>query len=172
MANDKGWNPYLAGGLSGLVSILSVWIAGKYLGASTTFVRTSGMIEKLFDPERVAKMEYFIREAPKIDWQWMVVVGIMIGSFIAAATSGSFRMQALPDMWQENFGPSVGKRAAFAFVGGVIAMFGARLADGCPSGHGLSGSLQLAVSGYVALACFFIGGVLAARILYGKGGSR
>jgi hypothetical protein len=105
VANDKGWNPYLAGGLSGLVSILSVWIAGKYLGASTTFVRTSGMIEKLFDPERVAKMEYFIREAPKIDWQWMVVVGIMIGSFIAAATSGSFRMQALPDMWQENLVP-------------------------------------------------------------------
>lgn len=169
MAQDKGWNPYLAGGLSGVVSIFSVWIAGKYLGASTTFVRTSGMIEKIFDPGRVAKLEYFIRELPIIDWQWMMVLGIMIGSFIAAATSGSFRPQALPDMWRQRFGSGVGPRAIAAFAGGIIAMFGARLADGCPSGHGLSGSLQLAVSGYIALACFFIGGVIVARILYGRG---
>ncbi len=172
MAQDKGWNPYLAGGLSGVVSILSVWIAGKYLGASTTFVRTSGMLEKFFDPERIAKMEYFVREAPVIDWQWVMVVGIAIGAFIAAASSGSFRLQAVPDMWRERFGPGVSRRAAYAFVGGIIAMFGARLADGCPSGHGLSGSLQLAVSGYIALACFFIGGIVAARILYGRSDSR
>ena len=55
-----------------------------------------------------------------------------------------------------------------AFVGGVVAMFGARLADGCPSGHGLSGTLQLAASGYVALVCFFIGGMVVARLLYGR----
>ena len=45
---DKGWNPYLAGALTGVVMILSVWFAGKYFGASTTFVRTAGMIEKVF----------------------------------------------------------------------------------------------------------------------------
>jgi uncharacterized membrane protein YedE/YeeE len=168
--NNSGWNPYLAGGLSGVVSILSVWITGKYLGASTTFVKTTGMIEKIFNPEKVAKMSYFVREMPIVDWQWMMVLGIFIGSFIAAISSGSFKLQAVPDMWQEKFGTSVPKRATFGFVGGIIAMFGARLADGCPSGHGLSGSLQLAVSGYIALACFFIGGVIAARILYGKGG--
>lgn len=164
----RGWNPYIAGGLSGIVSILSVWIAGKYLGASTTFVRASGMVEGLFDAEKVARMEYFIREAPKIDWQWMVLLGIMIGAFIAAFTSGSFRWQALPDMWQKRFGTSIKTRAGFAFVGGIVAMFGARLADGCPSGHGLSGSLQLAVSGYIALICFFLGGVIVARLLYGR----
>ena len=63
---DKGWSPYLAGALSGVVSILSIWIAGKYLGASTTFVRTAGLIEKLFGAERVAQMSYFIKETPKI----------------------------------------------------------------------------------------------------------
>jgi uncharacterized membrane protein YedE/YeeE len=172
MKVDRGWNPYLAGGLSGLVSILSVWVAGKYLGASTTFVRTSGMIERIFDPEKIAKMEYFIREVPKVDWQTMVVLGIMIGAFIAAITSGSFRLQALPDMWQQRFGSSIRMRAFVAFIGGIIAMFGARLADGCPSGHGLSGSLQLAVSGYIALIFFFVGGVLMARLLYGKGDIR
>jgi uncharacterized protein len=169
MESKVGWNPYLAGGLSGGVSIFSVWITGKYLGASTTFAKTTGMVEKLFDPARVAKMDYFIRELPVIDWQWMMVLGILIGSMIAAVTSGSFSWQAVPDMWQQKFGPSVGKRAAFAFFGGIIAMFGARLADGCPSGHGLSGSLQLSVSGFIALACFFIGGAIVARILYGGG---
>lgn len=169
MEQDKGWNPYIAGSLSGLVSILSVWLAGKYLGASTTFVRTTGMFEKLFDPDKVAKMDYFIREAPIIDWQWAMVVGIAIGAFIAAASSGSFRAVAVPPMWQARFGPGIPKRAAAAFLGGAIAMFGARLADGCPSGHGLSGSLQLAVSGYIALACFFLGGVIVAGILYKRG---
>ena len=168
MEKDKGWNPYLAGALSGLVSVFSVWFVGKYLGASTTFVRTAGLIEKLFDSDRVARMEYFIREVPQIDWQWMMVFGIMIGSFIAAVTSGSFVWQAVPDMWREQFGPSIKKRAVAAFVGGAIAMFGARLADGCPSGHGLSGALQLAVSGYIALVCFFLGGMLTANLLYRK----
>lgn len=127
---DKGWSPYLAGALSGIVSILSIWISGKYFGASTTFVRSSGMIEKLFDPDRVAKMDYFIKELPIIDWQWMFVAGIFIGSLLASTTSHSFRWKALPDMWEVRFGSSRVKRALIAFAGGAIGMFGARLADG------------------------------------------
>jgi hypothetical protein len=127
---DKGWSPYLAGALTGLVMILSVWIAGKYFGASTTFVRSAGLLEKIFSAERVAKMEYFIKEAPKIDWQWMFVVGILVGSFVAAKTSNTFRWQAIPDMWQPRFGTNPTKRGLIAFVGGLVAMFGARLADG------------------------------------------
>ena len=126
----KVWNPYLAGALSGLVLVLSVWAAGKYFGASTTFVRSAGMIEKIFAPEHVDKLDYFIREAAKIDWQWMFVLGILIGSLIAAAPSGSFRWKAVPDMWERRFGPSRMKRGVVAFAGGMIAMFGARLADG------------------------------------------
>ena len=128
--NEKVWSPYLAGALTGLVMILSVWISGKYFGASTTFVRSAGMIEKLFNAERVAQMDYFIKEVPKVDWQWIFVVGIFIGSLIASPTSGSFRWKALPDMWERRFGPSRLKRGAVAFLGGVIAMFGARLAGG------------------------------------------
>jgi uncharacterized membrane protein YedE/YeeE len=166
---DRAWSPYIAGALSGVVFILSVLFAGKFVGASTTFVRSAGMVEKLFSAERVAKMDYFVKEAPKIDWQWMFVLGIFIGSLIASTSSGTFRWKALPDMWEERFGPSRIRRGIVAFMGGLIAMFGARLADGCPSGHGLGGSLQLAVSGYIALICFFIGGMIVARVLYGGG---
>jgi hypothetical protein len=127
---DKGWSPYLAGALAGLVMILSVWVTGKYFGASTTFVRSVGMIEKVFNEDRVAQMGYFIKEVPKIDWQWMFVVGIFIGSLFASTTSNSFQWKALPGMWQGRFGAGIGKRAVVAFAGGLIAMFGARLADG------------------------------------------
>jgi hypothetical protein len=127
---DDGWSPYLAGALSGLVLVLSVLIAGKYFGASTSFVRSAGMVEELFSPERVAKLAYFQSKAPKIDWQWMFVFGIFLGSLISSTTSASFRWQALPDMWKNRFGSSLGKRAIVAFLGAVVAMFGARLAGG------------------------------------------
>jgi len=128
---DPGaWNPYVAGALAGLVSVGSVWVAGKYFGASTTFVRGAGFVEKFIDPTHMSKLEYFVKEKPVIDWQWMFVVGILIGSFIAASSSGSFKFQAVPDMWKERFGGGAVKRGLIAFVGGTIAMFGARLADG------------------------------------------
>jgi ABC-type phosphate/phosphonate transport system permease subunit len=130
-STDGGWNPYLAGALSGLVSVFSVAIAGHFLGASTSFVRTAGMLEELLAPQRVEQMDYFIKTVPKIDWQWMFVVGIFCGALLAAVTSRSFRWQALPDMWQQRFGAdSRKKRALFAFAGGTVAMYGARLADG------------------------------------------
>jgi uncharacterized protein len=129
--NDGGWSPYLAGALSGVVGVLSVWFAGQYFGASTSFVRTAGLIEQMFGPERVAQMDYFIKVAPKIDWQWMFMVGIFLGALISAVTSGSFKLQAVPDMWAERFGQnSTARRALYAFTGGAVAMFGARLADG------------------------------------------
>jgi hypothetical protein len=126
----KGWSPYIAGALTGLLLVGSVWFTGKYIGASTTFVRSAGFVEKIFSPERVARMEYFVKELPKVDWQFMFVVGILVGSLIASTTSGSFRWQGVPTMWEARFGPGIGKRAAYAFLGGIIAMFGARLADG------------------------------------------
>jgi hypothetical protein len=127
---DGGWNPYLAGALAGVVVVLSVVVAGKYVGASTSFVRSAGMLERIFSPEHVSRLAYFLRETPKVEWQWMFVLGIMLGSFISAVTSGSFRVHAVPDMWRGHFGGGVGLRAFTAFVGGAVLLFGARLAGG------------------------------------------
>lgn len=127
---DKGWNPYIAGTLSGILIVISVLISGKFFGASTTFVRSTGMIEKIFNAERVAQLDYFIKKVPVIDWQWMFVLGILIGSFISATTSRTFHLKSIPDMWEKRFGSSRAKRSIVAFIGGLIAMFGARLAGG------------------------------------------
>jgi len=127
---NKGWSPYFAGALAGIVFVLSVWIAGKVVGASTSFVRTAGMIEKRITPERVAKLDYFVKKDPKIDWQWMFVLGILIGSLVSSTTDRTFKWKALPDMWEARFGHSRVKRGLVAFIGGMVAMFGARLAGG------------------------------------------
>ena len=110
--------------------VLSVLISGKYFGASTSFVRSAGLIEKIFSAERVGQMEYFVKTTPKIDWQWMFVIGVLFGSLIAAKMSGTYKVQAVPKMWQEKFGSSITLRGIVAFIGGIVAMFGARLADG------------------------------------------
>ena len=103
----------------------------------------------------------------------MLIVGVFIGALAASLADGSFKVEAVPPVWRERFGNSVGVRAVGAFLGGAVAMFGARMADGCPSGHGLSGLMQLSISGFIALTCFFGAGVLVAALVYrGGGGAR
>jgi len=172
--DDGGWSPYLAGALVGLLAIASAyattqWLGKtKYLGASTTFVRAAGVIEQAADPERVATNAYFTKTQVKIDWQFMLVLGIFIGSLVASVSDGSYKFEGVPPIWADHFGPSVTKRAIGAFLGGIVAMMGARMASGCPSGHGLSGMMQLSVSAFVALAMFFGFGMLVAAVVYGR----
>ncbi len=171
------WSPYLAGALVGVLAVLSVVVTTmvldkpKYLGASTTFVRAAGLIEQSVDAEHVVQNEYFTSKKVKVDWQMLFVIGIFLGAFVSARLGGSSKFETVPPIWKERFGTSSAVRAVGAFAGGIILMFGARMAGGCPSGHGLSGNMQLAVSGLLALVCFLIGGILTARFLYGKGGT-
>lgn len=165
---EKIWSPYLAGGLTGLLGCFAILTVAP-LGASTSFARSAAMIEKIFAPGHVANLPYFIKYTPKIDWQWMLLLGILLGSFFSSKLSGQFKVRFIPPMWDEHFGLEKFKRWAYAFIGGTLLMFGARMAGGCPSGHGLSGISQLALSGWVAVICFFAAGIVTAHILYQKG---
>jgi uncharacterized membrane protein YedE/YeeE len=166
------WNPYLAGALTGILAVLSVAVTtlvidkGMYLGASTTFVRAAGYVEQVVIPENVDTNEYLKKTPPRVDWQMMVVTGIFIGALISARLGRSAKLETVPPIWKERFGTSATLRGVGAFIGGMILMFGARLADGCPSGHGLSGNMQLAVSGLLALVFFMVGGIITAHLLY------
>ncbi len=172
---DGGWSPYLAGALAGLLALASALattaVLGKtsYLGTSTTFVRAAGLVEKQVAPEHVTANAYFTKEKVRVEWQFMLVFGIFLGAALSSLTDKSFKLEGVPPTWAQRFGNSVAKRAVWAFLGGAVAMFGVRLADGCPSGHGLSGLMQLSASGFLALALFFGVGVLCAHLLY-RGG--
>jgi len=59
------------------------------------------------------------------------------------------------------------RRYRDVFLGGMLIIFGARLAGGCTSGHIISGMTQLAVSGVLFAAAVFASGLLTARLIKG-----
>jgi hypothetical protein len=166
------WRPYIAGALVGLLATASVLVSTqtlggpKYLGASTSFVRSAGMVEQTVAPQHVAANEYYQSKKVRVDWQFMLLVGVLIGAFAASRLDRSFAVEAVPPIWAGRFGDRIPARAVGAFLGGIVAMFGARLAGGCPSGHGLSGLMQMSVSGFIAMFGFFGAGVLVAHLVY------
>ena len=160
------WSPYAVGVGIGLLSCIAFLLSDKPIGCSTAFARTSGMIERLFRGSKVLDRSYYKKFAPSVDWEWMLVVGIVIGAFISAQISGQFQFQWLPSKWVASFGLTPVARWLVALIGGVFMGFGARWGGGCTSGHGISGTLQLAISGWLAAMSFFVGGIATATIIY------
>lgn len=169
---DGGWNPYLVGLLIGILAIVSAYattqIMGKtnYFGASTTFVRAAAFLEQTVAADYVSANEYFTKTKIRVDWQFMLIIGIFLGAMISSLTGKTFKLEKVPPLWEKRFGPSIGKRAVVAVLGGIVAMIGARMADGCPNGHGLSGIMQLSMSSFVAMVMFFGIAVIVARLVY------
>lgn len=151
---DTHWSPYVVGIGIGFLSWLSFLISGKPIATSTTFARIGGMVEEMLTGEKAKQRPYYKKIKLKTNWQWMLVVGIVIGSFLSAIISGDLQANAwVPSLWASAFGNSAALRALVALAGGIILGFGARFADGCTSGHGISGTLQLAVSSWVLVSC-------------------
>ena len=163
---DVQWSPYAVGIGIGVLSWFTWLISQKPLGCSTSFARTAGMIEKLFRGQKVETRPYYQEVRPVVDWQWMLVLGMIVGALISSLLSGDFSWQWIPAQWAAVFGTSVPLRLAVALLGGVLLGFGARWAGGCTSGHGISGTMQLAVSSWISAICFFVGGTIMAKLLF------
>lgn len=165
------WSPYAVGAGLGVLSWATFYFMNKALGTSTTFVRASGVIEAaLVSPEHVQNNEYFAKYlvgSPAFEWQFALVLALILGSFLAARLAGSRRREFVPRAWAARFGESRALRAAGAFIGGFILLFGARMAGGCTSGHGLSGGMQLAISSLIFVAALFATGITTGLLLYG-----
>jgi len=160
------WSPYVVGIGIGLLSCVTFLLSDKPIGCSTAFSRTSGMIEKLIRGGIVAEKAYYKKFAPVIEWEWMLVLGVFVGAFFSAVLSGQFQMAWVPAKWAEAFGHTPVTRWVVSLIGGIILGFGARWAGGCTSGHGISGTLQLGVSSWLAALCFFIGGIVTAMLIF------
>jgi uncharacterized membrane protein YedE/YeeE len=161
------WSPYVVGACIGILSWLSFLILKKPLSCSTSFARTSGMIERFFRGKQVEEKPYYQKVGLAVDWQWMLVLGIVFGSLISAQLSRDFEWQWVPPLWASAFGHTPVARVIVALVGGIFLGFGARWADGCTSGHGISGTLQLAVSSWISAIFFFVGGILVSVVVFG-----
>ena len=163
---DPSWSPYVVGVGIGVLSWLTFLFSDHPLGISTAFAKTAGMIEKAVRGPKVAKKLYYQENKPGIDWGWMLVIGVFIGALVSARISGTFRWEWVPSMWEAAFGANLFPRLAVAVVGGICVGFGARWGCGCTSGHGISGTMQLVLGSWLSAACFFIGGVGIAMLMY------
>ncbi|MBF0253954.1 MAG: YeeE/YedE family protein [Candidatus Omnitrophica bacterium] len=163
---DPSWSPYVVGAGIGVLSWLTFLFSDHPLGISTAFAKTAGMIEKAVRGPKVSKKLYYQENQPGIDWGWMLVIGVFIGALVSAWISGRFRLEWVPSMWEEAFGANIFVRLAAAVAGGICVGFGARWGNGCTSGHGISGTMQLVLGSWLSAACFFIGGVGIAMLMY------
>lgn len=167
MLMQKAWSPYIAGIVIGLLQIPAFLIIETALGVSSSYVTIGALVASWVDPS-ILTIKYasnHVAATGKNWWQVALVVGIAIGAFTSMKLSGATR-PAISPIWRRALGTSSpAKRYALAFAAGFIMLFGARIADGCTSGHGLSGMAQLAVGSTVAVAAMFAGGIGAAMLL-------
>jgi hypothetical protein len=165
---EKAWSPYVSGVVIGLLQIPAFLLIETALGASSSYVTIGGLLASVVD-STAAQHSYLakhIAATGKNWWQVALVVGIALGAFISMRISKAHRQPVSP-IWERAIGrrpPAF--RYGMAFVAGFVLLFGARIADGCTSGHGLSGVAQLSIGSMVAIAAMFAGGILVAVTIF------
>jgi uncharacterized protein len=166
------WNPYLVGVGLGLLSWAVFGIVNNPLGVTTSLSQWAGAVaEPVMGAEGLRANPYWAKNLPQLDYGTFFLIGTFFGALVGAWLSRDLRIEVVPAVWRERFGSSPAKRLAVAFVGGVLAMYGARMAGGCTSGNGLSGSMQLAVSGWTFFITMFATGLATAWLMFGRRGS-
>lgn len=169
MRNKDRWSPFLVGLLLGCLSLITLTFFHHTLGTTTTFVRFVAIVWNVINPEHLEVSSYYrnyLHENSWVNWQFASIIGIFIGSYLASSLGPKKPDEYVPEIWKSRFGPSAIKRALGAFFGGVLLLFGARLAGGCTSGHVISGGMQLSVSGWLFMVAFFATGLPTAFLLY------
>src|SRR6056297_1250962 len=96
---EVSWSPYAVGIGIGILSWFTFLISKKPIGCSTAFARTSGMIEKIFRGKKVENKLYYQEFRPIVDWEWMLVLGVVFGSLVSSLISGDFGFQWVPSLW-------------------------------------------------------------------------
>ncbi|WP_195892945.1 YeeE/YedE family protein [Bacillus massiliigorillae] len=138
---EKAWHPFVTAALVGLIAIIA-WPLSEATG------RNAGL--GITTPTAKTLQFLVTGDNALLDWGVFLVLGIFIGSFIAAKGSGEFRFR-LPDK------ATLRNNA----IGGLVMGFGASIAGGCTIGNGLVNSAIFAWQGWVAMACFLLGSWIA-----------
>jgi uncharacterized protein len=167
----RSWSPYAVGIALGVLSWFAFATADHGLGITTAFEHTAALASEGVSAGAAPGAAYASEHDPEIGWEWMLVIGVFIGSLVSARLSGQRSRETVPRLWQQRFGGSKWLRLVAAFLGGAIMMVGARIAQGCTSGHGITGSLQLAMSSWIFIVVAFGVAALTALALYGRRGS-
>ena len=171
----KSWSPYVVGLALGTLSWFAFATANKHLAITLQYEHIAAMIQMAFASEAISDNRYYAVRAdaglePKIGWYLMLLIGVFLGALLSSWLSGDRSKVAVPPLWRWRFGASKSKRFAAAFVGGALMVFGARVAGGCTSGHGISGTLQLAVQSWLFILLAFGSAIATAFLIFGREG--
>ena len=177
---NQPWPWYLSGVAIALIMLL-LQLSGKKFGMSSN-LRT---ICSICGAGNQAQFFRFDWKAQK--WNLIVVLGAIIGGFIAAhfMTNSSavlinsntitnlktlgFESAGSAYVPSELFGANAfadPKTLLILFIGGLFVGFGARYAGGCTSGHAISGLSNLQVPSLIAVIGFFIGGLIMTNLIF------
>lgn len=158
-------NPYLGGTLLGVVLFLSFYVTGNGLGASGAINHVQVAILDAFAPAHVDRVAYMAeigggQRSPLKQPGVYMLLGIVLGGAISGLVNRRFRAET-------RRGPriSVPARWLFAFLGGLIMAYGARMARGCTSGQALSGGAVLSVGSFAFMFAIFASAYMLARSL-------
>ncbi|MDM8003588.1 MAG: YeeE/YedE thiosulfate transporter family protein [Bacteroidota bacterium] len=151
----KYMNPYLAGTLLGLVLLLAMVVAGRGLGASGGIKYCVVSVVGAVSPEHVKTTDYYSGyfengKKPLTNWLTIEIFGVLLGGFISGAVSGRLKLNVEKSPRITNT-----RRLVFAFLGGMLFVYGGQLARGCTSGAALSGMAVLSLAGFVTMIAIF-----------------
>jgi hypothetical protein len=148
-------HPYFGGMVLGLILFLAFLLTGNGLGSSGATSRIVTLIEDQVAPAHVDQMPYLLKMAggsknPLDDWIVPLFVGALLGGFASGLIFGRLKVETTR-------GPRISDRTrwALAFAGGVLFLYGARLARGCTSGQALSGGATLAAGSWLIMFAIF-----------------
>ncbi len=184
---QKQWNWFASGVALGIAFLLCVALV-KPIGVSTQFVILDGILWDAISDEVVVESssnksgysspnaylnksggKYAKNVANPMNYSFIFVVAMVLGGFVAGGLQSGKREKessSIPQVWKNRFGDSIIKRYLATFVGGLLVLFGSRLAGGCTSGHMMSGMMQTSLSGYLFALGAFAMAVPVALFLY------
>ncbi len=165
----RSTSPYLIGAAIGLLNIGAFAAFRKGIGVSGAYESGAALAARKVAPDALHVNDFVKtrQHAPKFDWESWLVVGTVLGGMLAAGADRRGRAESPDDT---NDPPPRSPLASAA--GGALLMYGARMADGCTSGHALSGTAQGAASSWVFTPLMFLAGSLVARARRASRGDR
>jgi len=150
-------HPYFGGMVLGIILFLALFLTGNGLGSSGATSRIDAAIVDAVAPSHVDNTPYLLKMAggdlnPLDDWIVPVFFGALLGGFTSGMINRRVKLETTK-------GPHISdhKRWLFAFLGGVIFLYGARMARGCTSGQALTGGATLSAGSWVVMFSIFAG---------------
>jgi hypothetical protein len=150
-------HPYFGGMVLGIILFLAFFLTGNGLGSSGATSRIDAFIVDAVAPQHVDTTPYLLKMAggdknPLDDWIVPVFLGALLGGFASGWVNGRLKITTTK-------GPRISNRLRWlmAFLGGVIFLYGARMARGCTSGQALSGGATLSAGSWAIMLAIFGG---------------